>query len=428
MFGQGLHSRSPDLGLLKGFLDRTQSELCVPAIVIEEAANLVRKSLEDVNTKLGAVRRLTGDDGTYRRLEVELAVEAYRKSLGTFLNGMNARVLPYPNIGHDTLAKKALIPNKPFAASGRGYRDALIWFSILELGQGCPQDVSFISDNTDDWCQSRKDLQLHGDLLRDLSSKGIDKSRVRIFASLGDFVQEYAVASLQVASLGDVTRPPDYAQLLIDGKEWIETILPQALVEFLRGFSRGYASVEDVEVLALSAPTDVRPSPIRIIDKDRRLLEFSAKYRIALQFLIKRGELALWSQRLSIHERQDWDESRLRIQATMGIRPLFHMVERGENTEEFSIVSVSTDYYGAFEGLDPVAVMLRQTEVYAPHHTTWGTVKCDSCGAEFGVGCHRLYPTKNEKEYVEKLERILSDDHKAGRPHESLYELGAYSI
>ena len=425
VFGQGFHSRSADVRLLKNFLERTRAELCVPAIVIDEAANLVRKSLEEVNAKLGAVRRLTGDDERYEKLELENALDLYRKSLDSLLRDMHARILPYPSVSHDELAKRALIANKPFVAGGRGYRDALIWFSILELAEDETLEICFVSDNTHDWCQSKNDLQLHGDLLKDLTRKGIDRSRFRVFRSLADFIQEYAIASLPVAvpSPKYAIQEPDYFQLLMDGKEWIETILPQTLGEFLRDFSRADAPVEDVEVLALSAPTEIRPSPVRIIDQDRRLLEFSAKYRIALQFLIKRSDLAIWSQRLSLHLRQDWDENRLRVQATMGVRPLFHMIERGENTEDFSVVSISSDYYGVFDGLDPVAVKLRQTEVHAPEHTTRGTVKCESCGEEFAVGCHRLYPTNSEEECVAKLRRILAANHKAGQPHENLYIL-----
>jgi predicted nucleic acid-binding protein len=429
VFGQGFHSRSADVRLLRNFLERTGAELYLPAIVIEEAANLVRKSMEEANTKLGAVRRLTGDESRYGKLELEGALKIYPESLDALLKSMKAQILPYPSVSHPKLVERALIPNKPFVASGRGYRDTLIWFSILELARNCTTEISFISGNTDDWCQSRNELKLHGDLLKDLDAEGIDTSRFRMFDSLGDFIQRCAVMTLQVASpsMKDAEREPDYLPLLIDGEDWIKTILPQRVAEFLRGFSRADAPVEDVVVLALSSPAQVRASPVRIIDEDRRLLEFSAKYRIALQFLIRKSDLAVWSQRLSMHLRQDWDESHLRVQATMGITALFRMIQRGENTEDFSVVSVSSDYFGEFHGLDPVAVKLRQTEVHAPEHTTWGTVKCESCGEEFAVGCHRLHPANSEKECVAKLEGILESDHRAGRPHESLYDLGPRS-
>ena len=345
VFAQGFRFCSADVRLLRNFLERNSSELYVAAIVIEEAVNVVRKSLEEANVKLRAIRRITGDDARYGMLELETGLNAYRESLHSTLKDLKARILPYPMVGHDELVKRALIPTKPFVASGRGYRDALIWFSILDLARNCSVEISFISGNTDDWCQTKNDLEPHSDLLEDLKREGIDPSRLHIFKSLADFVERCAVAMLPVAS--PATKPvapePNYLDLLVDGREWIETMLPQPLVEFLRGFSRTDASVEDIEILSLSAPSEIRPSPVRIIDEQRRLLEFSAKYRVALQFLIKKSDLAIWSQRLAVHVRQDWDESHQRIQASIGIKVLFRMLQRGENTEDFSVVSVSSD-------------------------------------------------------------------------------------
>jgi len=343
VFGQGLNSRSGDVRLFKSFLDRTQAELCIPTVVLEEAANLVRKSIEEANVKLAAAQRLTGDEKRYRKLDVKAGLETYRTSLDALLKHLNARVLPYPSVSHEDLVRKALVPNKPFMSSGKGYQDALIWFSVLELAQSCDEEISFISANWRDWCHSKEELQLHGDLLGDMNIKGIGASRIRLFSSLSDFVQQCTVDTLPLlSSLGEVaTRPPDYQQLLIDGKELVETLLVGALPKFLHAFSRADACVEDIEVLGASAPTEIRSSPIRVIDAERRLLQFSAKYKVSLQFLIRRFDSAFWSEQLSFHLQQEWDETRLRVQATTAIRVFFHMIERGENTEDFSVVSIS---------------------------------------------------------------------------------------
>lgn len=424
VFAHGFNSASADVRLLKNFLDHGDAELCVPAVVLEEAVNLVRKSIEDVNHRLNAAQRLTGDDQTYSNLDVREGLTRHRGTLHVLLKSLKARILPYPSVGHEDLVAKALKPNKPFVSSGRGYRDALIWYSVLDLAQSCHDEVSFISDNSDDWCRSKKDLRLHDDLLTDLKSRGIDTSRIRFFASLGDFIQQCAIGSLPVtAPAGDTATSPDYQQLLIDGKEWIETLLVDKLPEYLRSVSRADARAEGVEVLDTSAPRDIRPFPIRTIDDDRRVLQFSAKYVVALQFIIRKSDVAVWSQRLSLHLRQEWDDLHFRVQATTTISVLFHMIERGENTEAFSVVSISPAYYAEFLGTEPVAIKLHQTMVHAPQHTNWGTVKCDNCGEEFAVGCHAFYPTGNETECVERLHQILATDHSAGRGHENLYEL-----
>jgi hypothetical protein len=77
------------------------------------------------------------------------------------------------------------------------------------------------------------------------------------------------------------------------------------------------------------------------LDPERRLLQFSAEYGVALQFLIEKSDLAVWSQRLSLHQRQNWNDAQFRVQATLVIRVYFNMIERGDQTEAFSIVSIS---------------------------------------------------------------------------------------
>jgi PIN domain len=426
VLAQGFNPRSADVEMLRIFFDRTHGELCVPAVVLEEAVNLVGRAVEEANAKLAALRRLTGNDKDYVGLETSRAKTVYRGSLHQMLKAMGGRVLPYPKIDHDRLVQRALIPYKPFVTSGRGYRDSLVWFSLVELAQVCDEEVIFISGNTADWCQTKNESKLHTDFLKDLDRNGIRTSRIRLFKSLGDFIQEYAVTTLPFSlEADDYGMGPDYEQVLIDGKDWIETILSQALPDFLCRLSRAGADVKDVQLLDLSTPSGVQDSPPRAIDTDRKLLEFSARFRIAMQFLIRRPDLAVWSQRLALQQREDWDENYFRVIGTTGIRVKFRMIVRGENTEEFSIASVDPDYYEAYLGLDPVAVRLGQSEVRAPEHGTWGTVACDRCDAKFAVGCHSVFPAGTESECVAKLERILEEDHEKGRPHKRLYELPA---
>jgi hypothetical protein len=343
VFGQGFSSRSADVRLLKGFLDRTSAQFCVPEIVIDEAANLVKKSVEDVNHKLDSVLRLTGDQAGYPKLNPIEKVSIYRKALEELLKSLSTRILPYPDVDHHGLVLRALVPSKPFVLGGRGYRDALIWFSVLRLAKESKEEICFISANSDDWCQTKKELRLHADLLEDLIKLDIEVSRIRLFLSLGDFTQQYAITTLPISS--ESTDPelvsPNYLQLLVDGKEWVETILADALPEFLRTSSRVDIAVSELEVLGISAPSNIVSSPIRMLDAERRLLQFSADFRVAMQFLIAKSDLGTWLQHVTFLQRQHWDDARFRVQATMAIKVFFNMIERGEQTEAFSVVSIS---------------------------------------------------------------------------------------
>lgn len=132
VFAHGFNSKSGDVRLIKKFLESTPSELCVPAIVIEEAVNLVRKSIEEANQELREPQRLTGDTTTFKKFDVQSAVAKYRGDLDALLQSLKTRILPFPAVSHADLANRALAAYKPFVTGGRGYRDALIWYTVLE--------------------------------------------------------------------------------------------------------------------------------------------------------------------------------------------------------------------------------------------------------------------------------------------------------
>jgi len=59
-FENGFNARSAEVPLLKSFLIDTNSELCVPEVVQQEAINRVRKRVTEANQKIDSVHRLTG--------------------------------------------------------------------------------------------------------------------------------------------------------------------------------------------------------------------------------------------------------------------------------------------------------------------------------------------------------------------------------
>ena len=426
VFAQGFDLGSADVRLLQRFIERTGSELCVPNVVLEEAVNLVRKSLEEVNSKLAAARRLTADDATYASHDVKVQCDAYRKSLSSLLEKFRTRILPYPNVSHEALMRKALAPSKPFVSSGRGYRDALIWSSLLELAKASNEEITFISANSSDFCISKNDFKLHEDLIGELGEQGVDAERLHLFDSVTRFVQKYEIAPLPPTSPGEPPENlPNYRQLLVDGKEAIESMLAPRMPKFLQDLSRFNGSVDQVELVALAGPEKINSDPIKRLEAGRRLLQFSGEYRISLQFVIRRTDLPLWSQRLSFQMRQDWSGDQMRVTVTIPARVVFHLITHGEETEAFSISSISRtdDYMMAYLGLSPVAIRLNQTEIHAPEHQNWGTVKCSDCGAEFAVGHNWLYPEGPKDPYLQALRGILAADHQENRPHQNIYEL-----
>lgn len=144
------------------------------------------------------------------------------------LVGGSFRTLPLPQVSHDELVRRCCIEErKPFPASkdvdvdhgdlantaeskqvsenpkrsrqqdsranpvkdsDRSYRDALIWFGVLdEAAQDTELQVVFVSSNVNDFADASK-TQFHEHLIADMEMRGVATSRLTYCPSLEDFV------------------------------------------------------------------------------------------------------------------------------------------------------------------------------------------------------------------------------------------------
>lgn len=117
----------------------------VPASVFEEVvANYGRKAeaCERALTRLNAERNRLG----LGRLETtDPSPDYYREFLtDRFDRQLGIEVLPWPDTSHEDLVSRAVSRTPPFDDKGGGYRDSLVWASVLELAeQG--KDVALVS-------------------------------------------------------------------------------------------------------------------------------------------------------------------------------------------------------------------------------------------------------------------------------------------
>ena len=60
----------------------------------------------------------------------------------------------------------------------------------------------------------------------------------------------------------------------------------------------------------------------------------------------------------------------------------------------------------------------------APENELWGVVTCDECKEKFVIGPHRIHGSRiGEQDCANRLEALLSEDHKQSRPHADSYEI-----
>ena len=130
--------RSPSFLLLREFLKNSKATLVVPKIVFEEVVNHhredVRKLKADTQDNLREAARLfraTNVGNWLNELNTREAKASYEQFLSEQLTKIGAVFPDYANIPHGDVVKRDLRRRKPFQQSGKGYRDTLLWETIL---------------------------------------------------------------------------------------------------------------------------------------------------------------------------------------------------------------------------------------------------------------------------------------------------------
>jgi PIN domain len=106
----------------------------------------------------------------------------------------NTTTRALPKVCQQALIDRVLKRRKPFNESGNGYRDALIWETILGYGRKHRRgEIAFLTANTEDFCEG---TDLHQHLVEDLVGAKLRKDYVKLFTSLQDFVSKEVIPRL----------------------------------------------------------------------------------------------------------------------------------------------------------------------------------------------------------------------------------------
>jgi len=89
--------------------------------------------------------------------KVQELVASYDAELRTRLNELGAVIISVPSVSHQVVLTRALEKRRPFDANGRdGYRDVLIWHSLLDVAELGHNGIVFVTSNTSDFCTGGK--------------------------------------------------------------------------------------------------------------------------------------------------------------------------------------------------------------------------------------------------------------------------------
>jgi hypothetical protein len=170
-------------------------ELAVPEVVLQELPKMYRREYETAHANLNSGLKKLSKLGYSTDAEPQPpsgaeAQEQYTTWLRAHLAERRVRTPALPATDLARLVEHSVAERRPWQANSKGFRDALIWHTVLELA--AEDNVILITNNWRDFAESEqaKDV-LHPDLRRDVAALGYDEHRVRLVPSLLFYIDHH---------------------------------------------------------------------------------------------------------------------------------------------------------------------------------------------------------------------------------------------
>ena len=171
----------------------------LPKPVLEEIAAKYARDLASNGRKVGEslvrLSRLLGRDlsSPVYGLDPESETTLFKDRLLDQLRASESEVLDYPCTSHEDLVRRATSRKRPFDEKGSGYRDALVWETVLKLATQVEGSIVLVSKDKD---FRDADGNLHGDLIEGLEKLGLPRDKVILATELSELVNQYVRPNL----------------------------------------------------------------------------------------------------------------------------------------------------------------------------------------------------------------------------------------
>ena len=171
----GGHDRYLESAAARVLLDEAnvgRLRLAVPEIVMREAEAKHRREVRSAQDKFAAARAALAALRAPQGGDLISPDRGYRQDLEEILNRVGAKVLPIPDVPHGVLVNWAVQRRRPFDLNGDGYRDALVWVSVLDLLERGADPVVLISGDRAAFSAAKDTPLLAPELVNELTAQG----------------------------------------------------------------------------------------------------------------------------------------------------------------------------------------------------------------------------------------------------------------
>lgn len=261
-----------------------QIVVIVPDLVIREAVNKYREQLSgklrELEKVASALRRFDVHVDVPSRDEAEARALRYQRDLRRSLRDAGAVIPDLPDVSHNKLLQRALDRRKPFKERDAGYRDALLWETVLD--QAKQGTTVLCTMNTRDFAQAESPDRLAAELTADVLAANLEESAVTLSSDLGALVA--AVVDVEIAASEEVERAlprllPDLERQVeaalydydFDNRE-LGSVTNSKLVDRDADFEVDHAEVIDAQLVAAFHLGHVAVNQVQVLSEDALLV------------------------------------------------------------------------------------------------------------------------------------------------------------
>jgi len=186
---------SEEFNVLFDYLKKTDSKIKMPEVVYKEALALYERNLiSRYNKYISRKNNLNSilikeSIGDYK-LDADKKISEYNAHLDKRI-GLSKynKIVPLKNEHFKDVVERAINRIKPCSEGGRGFRDSLIWLSVLDIAKETEEKIIiFISNNTKDFASD--DNALHEHLRKEAEN---NKVSIKYYSSIAEFIKDHAV-------------------------------------------------------------------------------------------------------------------------------------------------------------------------------------------------------------------------------------------
>jgi len=184
--------KNADFNFLFNYVKNSGYTLLMSELVCEEIENIHFREMDAIinslKNELKKTRKynLTQIDFDFDKLQESYSFKNILKD-----KDVDVEYVPYENIRQSVVVKRALKKKRPFQEHEKGYRDTLIWLSLITYlkEKKIKKEVKFITNNKEDFYSGNK-IEFHSDLKNDIEELGI-MCKINPYNSLYNFIASH---------------------------------------------------------------------------------------------------------------------------------------------------------------------------------------------------------------------------------------------